>query len=224
MTRSASAATAGWARALVNSRFEAYANHAKATRAAAPGRTTWNGTTSAQRAFVPRGVANALNRTTQYNELLNHLEISETLTGITPAQRALAPRRVEKARQGTTWHNGPSSHVRFVPSWLHSFLMPKRQKVNYEIETTLRLRRAQRVGVQLPRAQAQTSQKTPISCAKRSTATPCWTLLFNSCLLRYKDNMFIVVALEQFRADVRLCRKGTGQLPARVDEVELPLL
>ena len=33
--------------------------------------------------------------------------------------------------------------------------MPKRQKVNYEIEITLRLRRAQRFGVQLPRAQAQ---------------------------------------------------------------------
>ena len=152
MTRSASAATAGWARALVNSRFEAYANHAKATRAAAPGRTTWNGTTSAQRAFIPRGVANALNGTTQHNELLNHLEISETLTGITPAQRALAPRRVEKARHGTTWHNRPSSHARFVPSELHCVLLPKRQRASFEIETPSEPRRAQRVGVQLPRA------------------------------------------------------------------------
>ena len=33
---------------------------------------------------------------------------------------------------------------------------------------------AQRIGVQLPRALHKLFIKTPISCAKRSTATPCW--------------------------------------------------
>ena len=37
--------------------------------------------------------------------------------------------------------------------------MPKRQKAPFEIETNVRLRLAQRVGVQLPRAQAQTFLK-----------------------------------------------------------------
>jgi hypothetical protein len=39
--------------------------------------------------------------------------------------------------------------------------MPKRQKVNYEIEIIYELRRAQRLGVQLPRARCSGfSQKT----------------------------------------------------------------
>jgi len=98
----------------------------------------------------------------------------ETLIGITSAQRALAPRGIEQARHGTTRHNGPSSHVRFGSSWQHSVLVRKNQKVQFKIVTSFRRRLAQRIGVQLPRALHKLFIKTPISCAKRSTATPCW--------------------------------------------------
>ena len=66
-------------------------------RATAFGRTTLTKPQSAQRAFAPRRVEKARHGTTWHNELLNHLEMRETLIGITSAQRALAPRGVEKA-------------------------------------------------------------------------------------------------------------------------------
>ena len=97
MARSASAATAGWARALINSRVEAYADYVEMTQATALGGTTLTEPQSAQRAFAPRGVEKARHGTTWHNELLNHLEMRETLIGITSAQRALALRGVEKA-------------------------------------------------------------------------------------------------------------------------------
>ena len=117
----ASAARAGWARALINGKVEAYADHLKATQATALGRITLTRTTSAQRAFALRGVETTLNGITRHNELSYHISLRQALTGTTLSTTSFC------TTQG--YESLERNHVAqraFIPRAIRSFVAAQR--------------------------------------------------------------------------------------------------